>query len=229
MKKKMIIVEIVLLLAMGAYAIYMNWAKQPKRVEFDDIISEIYFGDTADVIAEMSFTIDDARKWDLPGLSDDILDRFEEHEVKLDPTQQMKMTYASLHGTEMLVYYTEFVRRDAVLGDYAWVHVGPMDLTFDEIIGTLIDEEYQEIASALEDGLFFIEHAHTTSLITISTEMSAFIKDEMSDVLFFHLETEDTIVFVYDGELYVVVLQNGDYEITYPESITFHEWISGQS
>ncbi len=227
MKKKMIIVEIVLLLAMGAYAIYMNWAKQPKRIEFNDIMADIYFGGTADVIAEISFTIDDARKWNLPGLTDDIIDRFEKNEVKLDPTQQMKMTYASLHGTEMLVYYTQFVRRDAELGDYAWVHVDPMDLTFDMIIDTLIDEEYQEIASALEEGLFFIEHAHTTSLITISSDMYAFIKDEMSDVLFFHLETEDTVIFVDDGDLYVVVMQNGNYEMIFPEVMTFEEWIIG--
>lgn len=227
MKKKMIIVEIVLLLAMGAYAIYMNWAKQPKRIEFDDIIAEIYFGDTADVIAEISFTIDDARKWNLPGLTDDIIDRFEKNEVKLDPTQQMKMTYASLHGTEILVYYTQFVRRDAALSDYVSVHVDPMDLTFDVIIDTLVDEEYQEIASALEDGLFFIEHAHTTSLITISSDMNAFIKDEMSDVLFFHLEAEDTVIFVYDGDLYVVVLQNGNYEMILPEVMSFEEWIIG--
>lgn len=225
MKKKMIIVEIVLLLAMGAYAIYMNWVKQPKRIEFNDIMADIDFGDTADVIAEISFTIDDARKWNLPGLTDDIIDRFEEHEVKLDPTQQMKMTYASLHGTEMLVYYTQFVRRDAELGDYAWVHVDPMDLTFDMIIDTLIDEEYQEIAVALEDGLFHLEHAHTTSLITISSELSAFIKDFMSDVLFFQLETEDAIVFVYDEDLYVVISQNGNYDIIFPEVMTFDELI----
>lgn len=227
MKKKMIIVEIVLLLAMGAYAIYMNWAKQPKRIEFHEIIADIYFGDTADVIAEISFTIDDARKWNLPGLTDEIIDRFEKNEVKLDPTQQMKMTYASLHGTEMLVYYTQFVRRDAELGDYASVHVDPMGMTFDMIIDTLIDEEYQEIASALEEGLFFIEHAHTTSLITISSDMNAFIKDEMSDVLFFHLEAEDTVIFVDDGDLYVVVLQNGNYEMILPEVMTFEEWIIG--
>lgn len=226
MKKKMIIVEIVLLLGIGAYAIYSNWAKQPKRVEFDDIIAEVYFGDQADIIVESSFSINDARTYDLPDLSEDVLNRFEHVEIKLDPTQQMKMVYASLHGIDLIVYYVEFVRRDAKLGDYMHIVINPLDISFEDTISSLEDAELTDISEALSERSFSIAHHNTTQLQNVSSAMQTFVHNNMKGVLFFELHDIHAILFIYDGTLYLVVSQNGEYEIIFPESMTFDTFIS---
>ena len=223
MKKKMIMIEIVLLLVIGAYAIYANWAKQPKRVEFDDIIAEIYFGDQAEIIVESSFSIDDARTYDLPGLNDDVLDLFEKVEIKLDPTQQMKMIYASLHGIDMLVYFVEFVRRDAKLGEYVHIVTNPLDISYEDIILSLEEAELSDISEALSEKAFSIAHHNTTQLQSVSTAMGSFINNNMKGVLFFEFHDLDAVLFIYHENIYLVTTQNGEYVIVYPEPMSFND------
>jgi|GEM_PF-1927751 len=229
MKKKMIVIEVIILLCFGTFTVYFHWASQAKHVEMDEIVAEIYAGHHVDIIAEMSMTIGDARQWDLPGLSDEVLNRFERVEVKLDPTQQIKMIYASCQGVEYIIYYVEFVRRDAVLSDYVHVVDHPMEMTFHEIIDHLREKDYVNISNALQMNMFYMAHAHTTELKTISDALNTYIENAMHDVIFFHLMEEDAIIFMYRGDVYLVISHNGSYDIVLPEPMSFDDFIAIQN
>lgn len=227
MKKKMIVIEVMILLCFGVFAVYFHWASQAKHVTFEDLMAEMYPDQDVEVIAEMLFSISDARRWDLPGLTSDVLDRLERMEVKKDPTQQMRMVYLSLQDHEIIVYYLEFVKQFAQLSDYVLTIHHPVAIPFDEIIHELEIMEFHDIAQQLKLGNFSLEHAHTTTLVTISDSVDEFIKDELKDYLFVQLIEQDVIIFVHESELYLVISQNGTFEIVLPQTMSFEDLIHG--
>ena len=227
MKRKVALIQIVMILGFVGLVILSYFRNQVRHVDWKDVLKKDYDLEVIELIGSFDVDIEQSLTLNLPGFNAsgmifDLMDAPTKHR----PDQGIMVNYVLTNDGEKLIYSYPYILWKQKPKDFVHVVDQPQDLTIGDFLEELSEwPEYQDISDEIASHNFFMTHSYDTSMHGVSHLFHEFMEEYLQGVLFFELTNEDAIFFSYNNEAYVLVRMNDSYVFILPEVMTFDQFM----